>query len=141
MNNSAHTYIFAYWGILVIILTVMVQWFVATTAKGSQPGAVPGKVDESLSHSSFVFRAHRTFMNSLENITVMLATSFLAILVGANALWTGLFIGVFAVCRIIHMALYYKIATETNPSPRSYFFLLGVLANMCLLVLCAVTLI
>ena len=40
----------------------------------------------------------------------------------------------FALSRILHMALYYAIATEKNPSPRSYFFLLGVVANIALLV-------
>jgi hypothetical protein len=33
------------------------------------------------------------------------------------------------------MALYYAIATEKNPSPRSYFFLIGIIANVVMLVL------
>jgi hypothetical protein len=33
------------------------------------------------------------------------------------------------------MVLYYAIATEKNPSPRSYFFLIGVVANITMLVL------
>jgi hypothetical protein len=40
----------------------------------------------------------------------------------------------FALSRILHMVLYYGIATDKNPSPRSYFFLLGVVANIALLV-------
>lgn len=134
-------YLVAFWGVFVVILTWMIQWFVASGSKGSQAGAIPGKIDENLSHSSFVFRAHRTFMNSIENVPVMLGTSFLAILVGANAFWTGLLIWVFAVSRIMHMVLYYLIATETNPSPRSYFFLIGLASNLCLLAFCAVALV
>ncbi len=131
--NTYDGYSLALLGIFVVLVTVLVQAIIAAGTKASQPGAIPGKMDESLSHSSFVFRSNRTVMNSLENLPVMLGTSFLALFVGANALWTGILIWVFAISRILHMALYYAIATEKNPSPRSYFFLLGVVANIALL--------
>lgn len=130
------SYSVAFWGILTIVLTVIVQSLVAAQSKASQPGAIPGKIDESLSHSSFVFRSNRTFANSLENLTVMLGASFLAILVGVDALWAGIVIWVMAISRAIHMILYYAISTEKNPSPRSYFYLIAVLANIVLLGLC-----
>ncbi|QMV17071.1 MAPEG family protein [Vibrio spartinae] len=139
--TSIDLYTASYWGIFVMLITWLIQSLVASVSKGSQPGAVPGKIDESLSHDSFVFRSHRTFMNSLENLPMMLGTAFLAILVGTNVFWTGVFIWVFAGARIVHMVLYYAIATETNPSPRSYFFLLGLLSHICLLVLCALALV
>jgi uncharacterized MAPEG superfamily protein len=134
-------YSLAFWGIFTIILTLLIQQLIASKTKASQAGAVPGKIDESLSHSSFVFRSHRTFLNSLENFPAMIGTSLLAVFVGANVFWTGTLIWIFAIARIIHMALYYKIATETNPSPRSYFFLIGLLANITLLIFCAVALV
>lgn len=133
-------YSLALWGILLIIVTWLAQGMVASGTKAAQPGAIPGKIDESLSHASFVFRSHRTFMNSLENLPIMLATSLLAILSTTDAFWTGIIICIFAVARIIHMTLYYAIATEVNPSPRSYFFLIGVSANIALLILCAISL-
>src|SRR5690606_4210733 len=105
----------AFSGLVIILLTRLVQWFVASKPKASQAGAIPGKIAENLSHDSFVFRAHRTFMNSLENMPLMLGTTFMAILIGANALWTGVFVWIFALARIVHMALYYRIATEKNP--------------------------
>ena len=128
------SYSLALWGIFVILLTVLVQSLVAAGTKASQPGAIPGKMDESLSHPSFVFRSNRTLMNSLENLPVMLGTAFLALFAGVDAMWTGILVWMFALSRILHMALYYAIATEKNPSPRSYFFLLGVVANIALLV-------
>lgn len=134
-------YTFAYWGIFTIILTLIIQGFVAATSKASQAGAIPGKIDESLSHASFVFRSNRTFMNSLENFPAIIGTAFLAIIIGANAFWTGLLISVFAVSRIIHMTLYYYISTEKNPSPRTYFYIIGLLANIALLLLCGFSLI
>ena len=129
-------YHLAFSGLFIILLTLLVQWFVASKTKASQAGAIPGKIAENLSHDSFVFRAHRTFMNSLENLLLMLGTIFMAILIGSNALWTGVFVWIFAIARIVHMALYYRIATEKNPSPRTVFFMIGLLANVALLLMC-----
>ena len=42
---------------------------------------------------------------------------------------------VYVVARLIHMILYYVIATEKNPSPRTYFFLISFIANIVMLVL------
>jgi uncharacterized MAPEG superfamily protein len=139
-NPMPENYSFALWGVFVILVTVLVQALVAAATKASQPGAIPGKMDESLGHSSFVFRSNRTVMNSLENIPVMIGASFLALFAGADAFWTGTLIWVFAIARIAHMALYYAIATDRNPSPRSYFFLLGVAANIALLVFVGIAL-
>src|SRR5690606_16885711 len=113
-------YTLAFGGIFLILVTLLLQGVIAGQVKARQPGAVPGKIDESLSHSSIVFRSHRTFMNSLENVPLMLGTAFLAILANVNPFWTGISIWVFAASRIIHMLLYYVIATEKNPSPRSF---------------------
>lgn len=131
----------AFLGLLVYLITLVMQALVAASTKASQQGAVPGKMDPSLSHSSFVYRSNRTFMNSLENFPAFIGAAFLAIFVGADAFWVGTLIWVFVVSRIIHMALYYVIATEKNPSPRSYFFLIGVVANIALLVVCGVALV
>ena len=134
-------YHISFCGIAFIILLLFVQWFIATVSKGSQKGAVPGKIDPALGHESFVFRANRTFMNTLENSPAMLGTCFLAIFIGANSHWVGIFIWAFVISRVIHMLLYYGIATEKNPSPRSYFFMIGLLANLALFGLCVRTLI
>lgn len=121
----------------VIIATVLVQWFIASGSKAKQEGAIPGKEPAQSDHHSFVFRAWRTHQNSLENLSPMLGTVVLAILAGAPPLWTASVSAVFAVARIAHMVLYYAIATNKNPSPRSYFFMLGLLANIVLLVMAA----
>lgn len=131
----------AFWGIFVILTTWMVQWFVAAASKAKKSDAVPGKIDQSLGHHSFTFRAHRTFMNSIENVPMMLGVIFLAILVGADAFWVMICIWSFAIARILHMLLYYAVATNENPSPRSYFFLMGLASNIALLILSAITMI
>ena len=125
-------YDFALLGVWVILLTVLIQALVASYAKASRPDHIPGKLLTS-SHDSFVFRAERTFMNSLENLPVFLGTALIAVLAGASPHWTEKLIWIYAGARLLHMALYYAIATEKNPSPRSWFYLLGVLANLGLL--------
>ena len=120
--------------LFVYLIILLIQWGVDTLAKGSQPGAVPGKMPSGLSHDSFVFRAHRTFHNTLENAPLWLGSVVLAILVGVDPVWVGTLGWLYVASRIAHMALYYLIATEKNPSPRSYFFLLGLFVNIALMV-------
>ncbi|MEH6551708.1 MAG: MAPEG family protein [Pseudomonadales bacterium] len=121
-------------GLLVIITTILVQMMVAAISKAKQPAAIPGKMDPNLSHSSFVFRANRTFANSVENAPAMLGAAFLAILVGAGPFWAAIWVWTYAISRLIHMGLYYAISTEKNPSPRSHFFLLALIANIALII-------
>lgn len=126
-------YRMAYLGLYLVLITLLIQSLVASVSKASKPNAVPGKIDESLSHNSFIFRSHRTFMNSLENMPLFLGTVLLAVLAGTDPTWTAILVWTFALARIAHMLLYYAIATERNPSPRSYFFGIGLLANIVLL--------
>lgn len=140
MSLISHDYRWALLGIAVILITLFIQWLFATGSKGQLPGAIPGKIPQDISHESFVYRSNRTHMNSLENISMMLGSSFLAILAGVDGFWAALCIWFFALARIVHMVLYYVIATEKNPSPRSYFFILGLLANVVLLGLAIVKL-
>jgi len=135
---TANNYALAMWGIWTILFTAFLQTVIATGAHRKQAVYVPGQVDAQLSHQSFVFRSHRTFQNTLENLLLMLGPAFLAILTGMDAYWLGILVWVFAVARIIHMALYYMIATEKNPSPRSYFFMIGLVSNLVLLIMLAV---
>lgn len=116
-------------GLLVILATVFLQNIVAAVAHRKQSHYVPGKVSETLSHDSFVFRSHRTFHNSLENIHQFVIPALLCILLGAPTNVLAWLVWIYAAARIIHMTLYYAIATEKNPSPRSYFYMLGVLCT------------
>jgi len=122
-----------YWTHLAIfigIATLVLQTFVAMRAHRKQSHYIPGIVDEKLGHESFVFRSHRTYQNSLENAPLMFFTVMLAMFVGVAPHALAILSWVFVIARIIHMVLYYKIATEKNPSPRSYFFLIAFLANV-----------
>jgi len=48
--NGSETYTMAYWGVLIALVILLVQWLIASGQKAKQPGAVPGKIDDSLSH-------------------------------------------------------------------------------------------
>ena len=125
------------WALLVMVFTVLLQSLIATGAHRKQSQYVPGVVDENLGHESFVFRSHRTFQNSLENAPLMVFTGVIGMLAGLSPTSLAVALWVFAIARLIHMVLYYKIATERNPSPRSYFYLIGMLSNLALVVMIA----
>ncbi len=125
------------WALLLIVFTVVLQSLIATGAHRKQAKYVPGVVDENLGHDSFVFRSHRTFQNSLENAPLMLFTGIVGMLAGLSPGALAIALWIFALARLAHMVLYYGIATEKNPSPRSYFYLIGMLSNMVLIVMIA----
>lgn len=120
------------WGVWFIITMIIVQGFIATLAHRKQTNMIPGVLDDKLGHDSFVFRSHRTHQNSLENIIQMLTPTALAIYVGADATWLASIVWIYAIARLAHMVLYYVIATETNPSPRSYFYMIAYITNLVL---------
>lgn len=121
-------------GLWAVLATITVQALVAVAAHRRQKKVIPGIVDPKLGHESFVFRSDRTFRNSLENITPFFGLSLVAMLAGFSAERLAIVVWVFAVARLLHMILYYRIATEVNPSPRSYFYLIGVIATLYLIV-------
>ncbi len=129
------TYSLALIAMTAIVLMMIVQSFVATGAQRKLPDSVPGKLPENLGHESFAFRSHRTFMNSLETVPLMLILGLIAIAAGLGSATLAWIMWIYLVARVAHMVLYYAIATEQNPSPRSYFYLLGVLAQVVLIVL------
>jgi uncharacterized MAPEG superfamily protein len=121
--------------IYIMLLTVFIQSIVAGGSHRAQKSYIPGIVSSDLGHESFVFRSHRTFMNSVENIPFMIGLITLAIFCGFSPFYLSLIVWTYTIARIIHMALYYSIATEKNPSPRSYFFMIAVFAQLVLLVM------
>jgi len=122
-------------GLWLILATIVVQAMVAVRIhRGQEGGYLPGVLKTSLDHSSLVFRTHRTFQNSLENIIPLLGMVFIAMLCDYGAFKLSIIVWLYAVARILHMILYYKIATKKNPSPRSIFWAIGFLTNVYLMI-------
>ncbi|WP_339770596.1 MAPEG family protein [uncultured Paraglaciecola sp.] len=131
----------AYTAFYLYLVMLLVQWMVATFSKAKQPNAIPGKIDEDLSHDSFVFRSHRTFQNTLENSALFVGTVLFAFVLNYQSPVFAICVWTYVIARILHMVLYYAISTEKNPSPRTYFFLIGLLANVVMLVVVGLRLI
>ena len=127
------TYTTSLIGLWLVLTTITLQAVIATGAHRRQSKMVPGIVDPALSHDSFVFRSDRTFRNSLENIAPFFGLSVLAMIAGFSPDRLAIVIWVYALARLSHMILYYRIATEKNPSPRSYFYMIGLLATIYLI--------
>ena len=127
------TYALSLVGLWLILTTITLQAKIATGAHRRQSKMVPGIVDPALSHDSFVFRSDRTFRNSLENIVPFFGLSVLAMLAGFSPDRLAIVVWVYALARLLHMILYYRIATEKNPSPRSYFYAIGLLTTLYLI--------
>lgn len=124
----------AIWGLWLIITTMVVQWLVASTVKAKTSNAVPGKTNNELGPESFVFRAHRTYMNSIENFPLIMGTLVVAYLAQTGTTLVTTCVWTYALARIVYTAWYYAIATKKNPSGRSAIFGVGLLANLTLLV-------
>ena len=127
------TYALSLVGLWLILTTITLQAIIATGVHRRQSKVVPGIVDPALSHDSFVFRSDRTFRNSLENIAPFFGLSVLAMLAGFSPDRLAIAVWVYALSRLLHMILYYRIATEKNPSPRSYFYAIGLLITLYLI--------
>ena len=122
-------------GLWLIIATIIIQAMVAVRVHRRQEGGyLPGVLKQDLDHTSFVFRTHRTLHNSLENIIPFLGLVVIALMSGYAPNKLSVVVWLYAISRIIHMILYYKIATNKNPSPRSIFWAIGFLATLYLMV-------
>ncbi len=141
MHEYFHQYSASFLGLGFIFVIIWIQSVLAAVSKASQKGAIPGVDPFEKSQQSFVFRAHRTHLNSLENIVPMFGGAMLCIVASANIIWTAIFIWSYGVARFIHMILYYGIPTDKNPSPRSYFYLIGLLSSLCLIFMGSINLI
>ena len=121
-------------GLWLVLTTMIIQAIVAVRVHRRQKGGYNvGVIKPELGQSSIVFRAHRAFQNSLENITPLMGMAIIAALSGYSATKLSVIVWIYAIARIVHMVLYYKIATDKNPSPRSIFWAIGFLTNLYLM--------
>ena len=121
-------------GLWLVLATMIIQAIVAVRVHRRQKGGYNvGVIKPELGQSSIVFRAHRAFQNSLENITPLMGMALIAALSGYNPTKLSVIVWIYAIARIVHMVLYYKIATDKNPSPRSIFWAIGFLTNLYLM--------
>ena len=87
-------------------------------------------------HASFHFRAVRALGNTNETLGLFLLLAGLAVLLGANARWTGIMAWVYVAGRTGHMLFYYA----RMGLARSSSFGISLAGQFGLLVLCVATL-
>ena len=121
-------------GLWLTLSIIIIQAVVLVRVHRRHKGYKVGVIDPALGQSSFFFRAYRTFWNSLENIVPLFGMAIIAMMAGYSPQKLSVIIWIYAVVRIMHMILYYKIATDKNPSIRSLFWATGLIANMYLMV-------
>ena len=121
-------------GLWLTLSTIIIQAFVLVRVHRRQKGYKVGVIDPSLGQSSLFFRVYRTFWNSIENIIPLFGMAVLAMMAGYDPRKLSIIVWIYAITRIIHMILYYQIATDKNPSIRSLFWATGLFANVYLMV-------
>ncbi len=121
-------------GLWLILSTIIIQAIVFIRSHRRHKGYKVGVMDPSLGQESFLFRSYRAFWNSMENIVPMFGMALIAILIGYDAETLNAIVWIYAISRIIHMFLYYFIATDKNPSIRSIFWAIGFFANLYLMI-------
>ena len=128
------TYQSVFFGLWLILTTIIIQAIILIRSHRKQKSYQVGVLDPTLGQESFLFRAYRVFWNSLENIIPFFGMALLAILSGYDSYALSLIVWIYALARIIHMLLYYLIATDKNPSIRTIFYLIGFFANLYLMI-------
>merc|ERR1711965_213781 len=101
-------------GLWLTLSIIIIQAIVLVRVHRRQKGYKVGVIDPALGQSSFFFRAYRTFWNSLENIVPLFGMAVIAMMSGYSPQKLSVVIWIYSVVRIIHMILYYKIATDQN---------------------------
>ena len=97
-------------GLWLILATIIIQAMVAIRVHRRQKGGYKvGVIKPELGQSSIVFRAHRTFQNSLENITPLLGMTIIGVLTGYGAFKLSVIVWIYALARIMHMILYLSL--------------------------------
>lgn len=134
MDALATTYLCALAAAVTLGFLILIQVLVVDVVS-IRNKQVPG-MPVTGGHESFHFRAVRAHGNTYENLGLYLLAFFCALLLGADAHWTAVAAWAFTAGRGAHMLCYYadwRIA-------RSAAFGLGLIAQIGLLVLCAIAL-
>jgi len=113
---------------------VLIQSFIAGVkglAGGEEVAGMPLRGD----HTKLSFRVIRTYANSTENFSVMVATTFIAVLAGVSAVMVNWLVGLHVLLRIAYWAVYYSGIGKVVAGPRTITYVAAYLMNLVLAVL------
>lgn len=126
----------AFLWLLVLCLVVLVQSFLAGVLALGKGHEVPG-VPLKGTHGDASFRILRTYANSTENFSVLVATTLLAILAGVGVAAVNWLVGLHVVLRIVYWVIYYRGIGKVIGGPRTITYVAAFLMNLILAVLAA----
>ena len=133
-------YIPALGAIMILIITVLVQGFLAGVlglAGGEETAGMPLRGD----HTKFSFRVLRTYGNSTENFSVMIATTILAIAAGVSPIVVNWLVGLHVAIRLAYWAVYYSGVGKVGGGIRTITYVAAFLMNVILALFAAYALI
>ena len=117
----------------VLCTAILVQSFMAGAlglGKGEEIAGLPLKGD----HGNLSFRVLRTYANSTENLSVMVATTMLAIIVGVSAVVVNWLVALHVILRLIYWAVYYSGVGKVTAGPRTITYVAAYFMNAILVV-------
>lgn len=119
--------------LILLCLMVLVQGFLAGLlglAGGEETAGLPLKGD----HTKFSFRTLRTYHNSTENFSVMIATTILAILAGVSVALVNWLVGLHVMIRLVYWAVYYSGVGKVGGGIRTITYVAAFFMNVILAV-------
>ena len=119
--------------LILLCLIVLAQGFLAGVlglGGGEETAGMPLKGD----HSKRSFRILRTYQNSTENFSVMIATTILAILAGVSAALVNWLVGLHVLIRLAYWAVYYSGIGKIAGGARTITYVAAFFMNIILAV-------
>lgn len=117
--------------LILLCLMVLIQGFLAGIlglAGGEEIAGLPLKGD----HTKRSFRVLRTYHNSTENFSVMIATTILAILAGVSVVLVNWLVCLHVLIRLAYWAVYYSGVGEVAGGVRTITYVAAFFMNVIL---------
>lgn len=126
----------AFAALIILALAVLTQGFLAGVlglARGEEIAGMPLRGD----HGKLSFRVLRTYGNSTENFSVMIATTLLAIVAGVAPSLVNWLVGLHVAIRLLYWAVYYSGVGKVTAGARTFTYVAAFLMNVILALLTA----
>lgn len=126
-------YVPALYALTLLCLAVLIQGFLAGVlgfAGGEETAGLPLRGD----HSKLSFRAIRTYQNSTENFSVLIATTLLAIIAGVGVTFVNVVVWLHVATRLVYWGVYYAGIGKVGGGVRTITYVAALFMNIVLAV-------
>ena len=124
----------AFLSLILLCLMVLIQGFLAGAIGYAKSEEIPGRPLQG-THKDQSFRIIRTYGNSTETLTMLLAAAFLAMLAGVNPTFVNWLVGLHLLVRIAYSGVYYAGYGKTGGGARTIIYVIGLFTNIALALL------